>query len=110
MKNLQIIGHLGKDAEVVQNDNSQYTTVFFSVAHSETFKDENGNEKTHTDWISCFKKYKNDPSRVLQVLKKGLKVYVDGSPNFKLQTSQAGGVFVNITLNVRNMEFMSKKD
>ncbi|MFK5947389.1 MAG: hypothetical protein QM500_01300 [Methylococcales bacterium] len=52
----------------------------------------------------------NDPKAVLKILKKGLKVYVDGSPTFGLRASAEGtGVFPSITINVNNMEFMSKK-
>lgn len=108
MKNLQIIGHLGKDAEIVKTENTDYHTIMFSVAHTEKYTDSNNNEVEKTDWITCFKRYKRDPKKVLEILKKGLKVYVDGSPNFGMNTSQNGGVFVSITLNVNNLDFMSK--
>ncbi|WP_052143565.1 single-stranded DNA-binding protein [Wocania ichthyoenteri] len=110
MKNLQIIGHLGKDAEIVKTKNKDFHTIMFSVAHTEKYIDENQKEVEKTDWITCFKRYKKDPKKVLDVLKKGMKIYVDGSPTFGMNTSQGGGVFVSITINVFNMEFMSKKE
>ncbi|MDD7885760.1 single-stranded DNA-binding protein [Flavivirga sp. 57AJ16] len=111
MKNLQIIGHLGKDAEIVETQNKEYQTIMFSVAHTEKYVDtKTQQEVERTDWVTCFKRYKKDPKKVLDVLKKGMKVYVDGSPTFGMNTSQGGGVFVSITLNVFNMEFMSKKE
>ena len=61
-----------------------------------------------TDWISCFKRYKKNPNKVLDYLKKGTKVYVDGKPNFGLNTSASGGVFININLDVHNLDFTPK--
>lgn len=110
MKNLQLTGYLGKDAEIVETQNSDYFTIMFSVAHTEKFTNTSNEEVEKTDWVTCFKKYKNDPEKVLEVLKKGMKVYVDGVPTFGMNTSQGGGVFVSITLNVRTLDFMAKKD
>ena len=51
MINLQVIGHLGNDANV--NNVNGKTVVNFSVAHSEKWKDAQGNDKDKTTWVSC---------------------------------------------------------
>src|SRR5690606_11358513 len=108
MKQISIIGHLGKDAELVNTENKEYQTVMFNVAVSETFKDNNGEEKTNTDWITCFKRYKN-AENVLPILKKGIKVYAYGKPSFGINNHN-NAVYVAITLNVRDLEFMTKQE
>ena len=110
MKNLSITGHLGKDAEIVETKNKDYFTVMFSIAHTEKYTNKENEEVEKTDWFTCFKRYKKDPKKVLEILKKGVKVFVDGKPSFGLNTSQGGGVFVSVTLDVNNLDFMTKKD
>lgn len=108
MKTIQVIGHLGKDAEIVEKKSkSDDFTIMFSVAHSETYKNKDGKEETKTDWFTCFKRYKKDPDKVLEVLKKGQKVYVSGTPNFSISNTKSG-VFVNATINVHTLDFMSR--
>ena len=48
MIKLQVIGNLGKDA-LVNNVNGK-TVINFNVAHTERFKDAQGNQKDRTTW------------------------------------------------------------
>jgi len=71
------IGNLGKDPEikVMQSGKKKAT---FSIACSDTWKDETtGEKKEHTEWIpcSCFEPLANV---VEQYIKKGSKVFVRG--------------------------------
>ncbi len=51
MIKLQIIGNLGKDC-IVKEVNGK-NVINFSVAHTERFKDAQGNQKERTTWVEC---------------------------------------------------------
>lgn len=110
MKKISITGHLGNDSKIVESKEKDFTTIHFSVAHTEKYLDKDSKEQENTDWFTCFKRYRKDPEKVLDILKKGTKVYVDGKPSFGLQTFANGqGVYPSITINVNNLDFMTKK-
>ena len=51
MIKLQAIGHLGKDATT--NAVNGKNVINFSVAHTEKYKDQQGNQKEKTVWVEC---------------------------------------------------------
>jgi len=85
MIKLQIIGHLGKDAEVREVNGKK--VISFNVAHSERFKDSAGNLQSKTQWVSC--SYWTDSTGVLPYLIKGKLVYVEGTPSVDAYMSSA---------------------
>ncbi|MBP0902406.1 single-stranded DNA-binding protein [Mariniflexile gromovii] len=110
MKQIQVTGHLGKDAEVLKKEKSkEYFTLFFSVAHTEKFKDASGKEISKTEWFSCFKRYKKEPNKILEILKKGTKVFVSGKPSFNIVNNNQG-VYINVNIDVNEIDFMTKSD
>ena len=71
----QIIGNLGTDAELrVHNDNK---FISFKVANSERYTAQDGTVHETLQWISVT--WNGDGGKLLQYLKKGVKVYVTGS-------------------------------
>ena len=64
MIKLQVIGNLGKDC-IVKEVNGK-TVINFSVAHSERYKDAQGNQKERTTWVECA--YWTDKTAVAQYL------------------------------------------
>ena len=77
MIKLQIIGNLGKDC-IVSEVNGK-SVINFSVAHSERYKDAQGNQKERTTWVECA--YWTDRTNISQYLVKGKTVYVDDINN-----------------------------
>lgn len=80
LNKVQLIGHLGKDPEL------KYTTTgvcvaSFSIATTESWKDQEGNTQERTEWhrIVAWRKFAEICG---EWLKKGARVYVEG----KLQT------------------------
>ena len=71
-----LIGHVGKDPEVFQMQSGDKNAKF-SLATSETYKNNQGEKVTNTEWhnIVCWKKL---AEIVEQYVKKGMMVYVDG--------------------------------
>lgn len=87
MIKMQIIGNLGKDA-VVQMHGSEIV-VNFSVAHTDKYKDANGNVVQRATWVSC--SWWTDKQGVVQYLKKGQMVWVEGIPEAKLWNDKRNG-------------------
>ena len=72
MQKIMIIGHLGADAIIKENNGSQF--VSFSIADTIKTKDPYGTVRERTTWFDCAMK----PSNVVQYLKKGTQVCVIG--------------------------------
>lgn len=66
MIKLQVIGNLGRDC-VVNNVNGK-NVINFSVAHTEKFKDAQGQQKDKTTWVECA--YWTDRTAIAPYLKK----------------------------------------
>lgn len=81
MLKAEIIGHLGKDAVVHQNGIE--SVVNFSVAHKDKFKNAAGVVTEKTTWIEC-SWWIDSQSPVIQYLKTGVQVYVEGVPGAKM--------------------------
>ncbi len=97
MIKLQVIGNLGKDAEV-RNVNGQ-NVINFSVAH--TFKSKDGNEST--TWVEVVLWREN--TAIAQYLTKGTKVFVEGTPNVRTWES-AGKSGANMQLTAYSVELL----
>jgi single-strand DNA-binding protein len=85
-----LIGNLGKDPEIRQTGAGK-TIANMSLATSESWRDKNsGERKEKTDWhrIVCF----NEGLAKIceQYLKKGSKIFVEGSLQTRKYTDQAG--------------------
>ena len=79
MIRISVIGRLGQDA-VVNNVNGK-TVINFSMAYSEKFKKQDGQEVDKTTWISCA--YWTEKINVASYLKKGTLIYMEGKPEAK---------------------------
>jgi len=97
-----VIGHLGKDA-VVNNVNGK-TVINFTVAHSEKFKDAQGNQKDKTTWVDC--SYWTDRTAVAPYLKKGTQVYAEGTADIRTYTTQDGRQGATITMRVFSVQLL----
>ncbi len=106
MIKMQAIGHLGKDA-VVNNVNGK-SVINFTVAHTEKFKDPQGNPKDKTIWIDCA--YWTDRTAVAPYLKKGTQVYVEGNPDIRTYTTQDGKNGATLSLRVLGVQLLGGKN
>lgn len=80
MIKLQVIGHLGKDALV--NLANGKSVINFSVAHTEKYKNAQGQPQEKTTWVECA--YWTDRTAIAPYLKKGTQVYVEGQPEVRV--------------------------
>ena len=105
MIKIQVIGNLGKDALV--NTVNGKNVINFTVAHTERFKDAQGNQKDKTTWVDCA--YWTDRTAVAPYLKKGTQVYVEGQPDVRSYTTQDGRQGATLTLRVVSVQLLGAK-
>jgi single-strand DNA-binding protein len=105
MIKLQVIGNLGKDA-IVNNVNGK-SVINFNIAHTERFKDAQGNQKDRTTWVDCA--YWTDRVAVAPYLKKGTQVFVEGQPDVRTYTTQDGRQGASLTLRVVSVQLLGSR-
>lgn len=102
MIKLQIVGNLGKDC-IVKEINGK-NVINFSVAHTERFKDSQGNQKERTTWVECA--YWTDRTAVAQYLKKGKMVYAEGSPEADGYLNKENQPAATLRMRVQNLQLL----
>lgn len=102
MIKLQIVGNLGADC--IQKEVNGKNVINFNVAHTERFKDAQGNLKERTTWVNCA--YWTDRTAVAQYLKKGKQVYVEGTPEAEAYTNRENQPAATIKLRVRDLQLL----
>ena len=101
MLQIEVIGNLGKDAEVKEFSGKKY--VCFSVAHTENVRAQKpGDPPTQrTTWLSIY--WYGEGGAVLPYLKRGAKVFVRGTMRNNLYTDRTGQTRVDINVNAREV-------
>ncbi|WP_276481826.1 single-stranded DNA-binding protein [Paraflavitalea pollutisoli] len=105
MIKLQAIGNLGKDC--VTNTVNGKNVINFNVAHTEKFRDAQGNQKDKTIWVECA--YWTDRTGIAPYLKKGTQVYVEGTPDIRTYSKNDGTTGVSLTLRVQNIQLLGSR-
>ena len=102
MVKLQVIGNLGKDC-VVNNVNGK-SVINFSVAHTEKYKDAQGQQKDKTLWVECA--YWTDRTGIAPYLKKGTQVYAEGTPDIRTYTTNDGRPGTSLSLRISSVQLL----
>lgn len=102
MIKLQIIGNLGKDC-IVKEVNGK-NVINFSVAHTERFKDAQGNQKERTTWVECA--YWTDRTGIAPYLVKGRTVYAEGAPEADAYTNKDGQAAATLRMRVQAVQLL----
>lgn len=106
MIKLQIVGNLGKDC-IVKEVNGK-NVINFSVAHTEKFKDAQGNPKERTTWVECA--YWTDRTAIAPYLKKGQMVYAEGSPEADGYMNKDNQAAATLRMRVQNVQLLGSKN
>jgi len=106
MIKLQIIGHLGTDCTT--NEVNGKTVINFPVAHSEKYKDSQGNLVDKTTWVKCA--YWTDRTAVAQYLKKGQLVYAEGIPEAEGFLNKENKNAASLKLKVFQIQLLGSKN
>ncbi len=88
MNNIQIIGFVGKDAES-RNTQSGKKVTKFTVATSESYKDQNNEWQSNTTWHTVIA-WGNLSEKIASRIKKGWKVYVSGKISHRTYEKEDG--------------------
>ncbi|HET9746536.1 MAG TPA: single-stranded DNA-binding protein [Chitinophagaceae bacterium] len=105
MIKLQVIGHLGKDC-VVNTVNGK-NVINFTVAHTERYRDAQGNNQEKTTWVDCA--YWSDKTAISPYLTKGKQVYVEGTPEARSFQRNDGTPGSSLSLRVREIQLLGGK-
>lgn len=106
MIKLQIIGHLGTDCTT--NEVNGRTVINFPVAHSEKYKDSQGNLVEKTVWVKCA--YWTERPAIAQYLKKGQLVYAEGSPEAEGYLNKENQNAASLKMNVFRIQLLGSKN
>lgn len=102
MFNSNVVGYLGADAEAKNENGNEFIT--FRVAHSDRWKDAQGNVRESTQWIDCIM---SGRPAVFEYLKQGTLVYVAGHTRLRCYSSAAARSFVaGATISVNVVELL----
>jgi len=102
MIKMQVIGNLGKDC-VVNTVNGK-NVINFTVAHTEKYRDSQGNNQEKTTWVDCA--YWTDRTAISPYLTKGKQVFVEGTPEVRSFTRQDGTGGASLSLRVREVQLL----
>lgn len=105
MIKLQVIGNLGKDC--LTNSVNGKSVINFNVAHTEKFKDSQGQVKEKTTWVECA--YWTDRTAVAQYLRRGSQVFVEGTPEVRHYTKNDGTPGASLSLRVGMVQLLGQK-
>jgi single-strand DNA-binding protein len=105
MIKMQIIGKLGKDC-VVNTVNGK-NVINFTVAHTEKYKDSQGNLQEKTTWVDCA--YWTDRTAIAQYLTKGKQIFAEGQPEARSFQRNDGTPGSSLSLRVREVQLLGGK-
>lgn len=105
MIKIQVIGHLGKDCVV--NAVNGKNVINFTVAHTEKYRDSQGNNQEKTTWVDCA--YWTDKTAIAPYLQKGQLVYAEGTPEVRSFTRNDGTPGASLSMRVRDVQLLGKK-
>ncbi|HEY0355904.1 MAG TPA: single-stranded DNA-binding protein [Flavisolibacter sp.] len=102
---MQVIGNLGKDCTVNQVNGKN--VINFTVAHTEKYRDSQGNNQEKTTWVDCA--YWTARTALAPYLQKGKQVFVEGTPEVRSFTRQDGTAGASLSLRVREVQLLGGK-
>ncbi len=109
MIKLQVIGNVGRDAEI--HDVNGKKSINFTVASNKAYTDGDGNRVEKTTWVSCTMwRDQNQSTKVAEFIKKGSKIFVEGSPEIKMYKDSDNKTQSSLNLTVANLELISVKE
>lgn len=103
MRRIEVIGNLTKDAEI--KNVSGKNLITFTVAVNEKYKDKTGTQVDKAHYFDC--SLWRDETHVANYLKKGLKIWTDGTPELNIYEGADGKAKGGIRIRVERFEFLS---
>lgn len=105
MLKANLIGNLGADAQVKTANGREFVT--FRVAHSWNFTAQDGTTNSGTIWVDCIG---NNLKGVVEYLKKGTQVYVEGEVSLRVYSSKQDRCMkAGLTIHVQSLQLIGGK-
>lgn len=105
MLKANLIGNLGADAQVKSANGREFVT--FRVAHSWNFTASDGTVNSGTIWVDCIG---NNLKGVVEYLKKGTQVYVEGEISLRVYSSKQDRCMkAGLTIHVQSVQLIGGK-
>lgn len=105
MLKASLIGNLGADAQVKTANGREFVT--FRVAHSWNFAASDGTVNSGTIWVDCIG---NNLKGVVEYLKKGTQVYVEGEISLRVYSSKQDRCMkAGMTIHVQSVQLIGGK-
>ena len=105
MLKANLIGNLGADAQVKTANGREFVT--FRVAHSWNFTAQDGTVNSGTIWVDCIG---NNLKGVVEYLKKGTQVYVEGEISLRVYSSKQDRCMkAGLTIHVQSVQLIGGK-
>lgn len=102
MLQVTLIGHIGGDAEVKNVDGREFCS--FRVANTERWTDDAGQVHDTTTWVDCTM---DGRPKVLEYLKRGQQVFVQGSATLRVYSSAKDRCMkAGLRVRVRSVELL----
>ena len=97
----RLIGNVGRDA-VLNHMERGLIAINFPVAHNKNWRDKrSGETKTKTTWVNCtIWKREGANLRILDLLKKGALVELEGTPFAKAYAQEDGSIRTELRLTI----------
>lgn len=109
MIKLQVIGNVGRDAEIHEVNGKK--SINFTIASNKNYTDAEGNRTEKTTWISCSMwRDSNQSTKVSEYIKKGSKIFVEGTPEIKMYKDSNGKTQSSLNLTVSTLELITTKE
>lgn len=106
MIKLQVIGNLGKDC--IMKEVNGRNVINFSVAHTERYRDAQGNQKDRTTWVECA--YWTDRTGIAPYLLKGQMVFAEGSPEADGYLNKDGQAAATLRMRVQTVQLLGSRN
>ncbi|NET38413.1 MAG: single-stranded DNA-binding protein [Cyanothece sp. SIO1E1] len=109
MFKFSLIGRIGADAEVRYHNGQQ--AISFPIAHNEKYKDKGGIKHEKTTWVNCTI-WRGKDNTLAKHLKKGMQLYLEGSPGFNIYKTKHGESAISVSMRVKEFSYIDggKKD
>lgn len=101
MEQVTVIGNIGRDAELKEHNGKQF--VSFSIAANKKYTNAQGERVDRTNWYNCITRQTN----LVQWLKKGTQVLVQGEPNSRMFKAQDGNWMISNNVNCDKIQLLS---
>src|SRR4026207_1514089 len=102
MIKMQVIGRLGKDCVV--NAVNGKNVINFTVAHTEKYRDSQGNNQEKTTWVDCA--YWTDRTAISPYLTKGNQGWGEGTREARSCQRNDGTPGSSLSLRVRDIQLL----